>query len=217
MMVSMMDENSFFSKYLKYGWILLALVACGTAFLVFKERKEGKKSELAALDFKEQKTLAFELSSKATTKVETLSALESILSRHPELHPILDAPLALAFLASSNNEKGLPLLENQLKRSRTLPIDPVLLEFTEVSLLIEKGEKEMATQRAKELEEKLEKSGQFSHLRVYNLLRLAVLDQNPSLLEKARTLPNSELIISYFKEGNCELKDLFNSSVLIEN
>ena len=196
-MVLRMEETDFFSKFSRFFWwgaLMLALLA---GLIFFMDRKSNEKKKLATFDYQQATKLVAELTSAThPTEASTLATIDEILKRHPELHPTLDGPITLALFANSEGVHASSFANSIFLRTENLPIHHNIREFSEISILIEKGEREAAIERALALEGTLATNNEFQRLRAYNLFRLALLKNDPTLIEQARKLTECEPLFS---------------------
>ncbi|MBS0615185.1 MAG: hypothetical protein JSR58_01365 [Verrucomicrobia bacterium] len=117
---------------------------------------------------------------------ETLSKLEKILRRHPELHVKYDGAIAQKLLSSSQSGLAQAYAHAAIKRMGTF--SPYYTDFSSASLLIAGGKLEDALAAAKKLKIQMENDEAFwqkrspivSHgsiLYAYNLVRIAALEK----------------------------------------
>lgn len=207
-----MDEENLYKKYRGPIWTGLTGLVIALGLLFFWDQGRAKNARTTAHDFVEAKALYQELASSMNLSSEALLTLEAILKRHPELGPHLDGPLALALFASGASKTALPHVTSLEKRVDSLELAPEVRAFAEISLAIEEGRDQEAIQKAHALEERLSgDSCTFSRLRAYNLIRLAVLEKNPALLEKAKGLEGAKELAPLFRAGSCSLDDVLKS------
>lgn len=186
------------------GSVLIALVAL-LYFTVGSRRGSEETSE----DFHTLSQIAQELYSRQPLTEENSALLQSLLERHPHVHPSFDAPLALVLLAQGDHEKGALFAKLASSRRAHIELHPDLLLFADISQAIESGLFTEAIQLAHTLDDHLCESGAFATLRTYNLLRLALLEKNAAHFVAASREENFAEVASLFQEGSLSLKDLF--------
>lgn len=153
-----------------------------------------------------------------TEETENLGKLESILNRHPELHPKYDAAIAQALIIAQEPASAVPFAEKTFLRIKSDPVN-FYEDYAKTSLLISEGQYDQALIQAQQLKSNLDKGSAQDFggtLYVYNLIRIATLHrqlnhpteelQAWSELEQYKGSVDSLLAVhQLFREGNSSL------------
>jgi len=147
---------------------------------------------------------------------QALNRLQILIKKHPDLQAKLDGPVAQSLILMRQMELAKPFADRSLKTLEKEDL-PLYLEFADISILVADEEFELAMQKAKSLQEKLEEK---PSLHFYNLLRIALLKEklglNPdwhSLKEHVALQKEAafEPILSLFDETSLSLNDFIKA------
>lgn len=162
---------------------ILAGTALLLALLFFLYRMSANEKVKAENDYytatKEYIAFLGQGESTPLTEEQAFVQLEEILNRRPELQSKYDAMIAQTFLVRENPEAAHPFAKRTFARTSQDHL-PLYQRFAEITLLISEQNYPQALHETKELKEQLlqEEANQSSSLlQVYNLLRLALLEQ----------------------------------------
>lgn len=162
-------------------------------------------------------------------QLSVLTEVESILDRHEELKPKYEGRLAHYFLRNGNVDKAAELLHTSLERSASVN-GSFHHAYSENTLRIAAGDYTTALTAAEELQKELDAleqpSGHPEILVSFNLLRIAILQQqvnNPEAEKVAwkafrerstwlenthsKLSPNLHLLSEHFAQGSVRLND----------
>lgn len=155
--------------------------------------------------------------SERSASLEDLDQLQTIMTRHPELHAKYDGLIAQTLISEQEAEKAQPFAQSTFQRTEKAPIH-LYREYAQTSLLISAGRYQEAVLAAQQLQEKMnqEISNEFGPtLYAFNLIRLATLYQQLGqfkeelqMWNELQSNSNSEAlaILSHlFKDNNISL------------
>ena len=184
---------------------------------IFINRSHTQKQTYNQKDFVLARHLIKDLLKGGEIPLESITSIEKIIVKHPELHPEYDGLLALAFFQKNNLERGKAYQEMQLARVENTITSPYQ-QFAKISLMITEGSYVEALTSTQELESILSIQTSLEPLRAYNLLRLAFLAKElkqENLESEAwghfQKLPSFLQLSSFFQEGSFTLDSFFSS------
>lgn len=114
----------------------------------------------------------------STTAAANLEQLQAIMKRHPELESKYEGPLAQTLLITGQVPLAQTYIEDIFKRTQPDHLQ-LYQNYTQTSVLIDKGSYADALQSAKQLKSDLDQLNEGANpiLYAYNLIRLAMLYQ----------------------------------------
>lgn len=166
------------SSNIAFGAMLAA------ALLFFGYRTSANNNSQAEIDYfnaqNDYQIFAGQNERPATAegRDEALQDLKAILAKRPELKTKYEALIAQELLIQGKASEAQDHMNRVFKRTAADNL-PLYTAFSKISLLIGQAEYATALEESKALEQKIagETSGHDASLRIYNLLRIAILEQ----------------------------------------
>jgi hypothetical protein len=196
------------SKNSKSSWITSILTASLLAVALFKFSGRFKKDRTG--DYIAAVT-TFAKWEKEDEQSD-LEKLKRLMHQQPELKTKFEASIAQRLLLQKKGGEAASFVMEVLRRDqkRASPFH----QFAAISLMIARDELSQAREESKKLQESIEGKDEFGLLEAYNLLRLALLDQEAGLkreeLEEWDTLkkhPHFMQIDQSLTKGELSLSD----------
>lgn len=177
-------ENRLFQWSVKHSKNIAYFLMLASVLLFYSYRSSANNSNQAEADYFNAQN-DFQIFSGQTERSytdeersEALENLQTILARRPELKTKYQALIAQTLLIQGKALESQKLMDHVYKRTAANQL-PLYTDFTKNSLLIGQGEFTRALDEAMTLDEKIaaEASSKYANLRIYNLLRIALLQQ----------------------------------------
>lgn len=209
-----MEENKFIAFFSKH-WskILLGLVAIA-CLGIWAERQAGERKSQSKLDYVTGNQLFEKFQKGEPISVEIA---QTVLKRHPELHPKFDTLLALSLFSQAKFEEALPYATAATAQAKK-HLPSLYQEYAAATLLISKGEYKEAYQSALDLFKQLNGEAEYQTLEAMNTLRLVFLaqklgeeGQKIAFWKKLQAHPGYLSLEALFREGNISLADYFKA------
>jgi hypothetical protein len=160
-----------FLSMVKRSWFFALLTAVVVGFALFKFTGRFKKD--TAVNYIAAVT-TFSKWKKEGNGAD-LSKLKELMNKQPELRSRFEASIGQHLLIKGQREEAASFISSVLKRTReTLS---VYRRFAEISLLVHREELAHALEESKKLQQLLANQRELELLEAYNLLRIAVLEQ----------------------------------------
>ncbi|NGX61997.1 MAG: hypothetical protein K940chlam9_01490 [Chlamydiae bacterium] len=211
-----MDENKYF-KFLKDHWskLLLGFLAFASV-AAWGERLWRSHKTQSNQDYSLATHIFASFQKGEPLSSEAIESAESILKKHPELHPKYDSKIALSLFSQKHEEKAIPYVQASLERAGE-KLSPPFREYTLGSCLIGEKNYQEAFERAEILHSQLDE--QYKTLSALNLLRLVVLSRKLAQSEKQNMYweelkkhPVYPSLASLFEEGEISLESWIASN-----
>lgn len=161
------------SRYMKeilYGLGILAIA------LFFLFRFFNASQTQAENQFLQAEDLGAKLNDPFQVE-DTINTLQPLLKKHPELYQKYDGPIAQSLLLISKPQEAIPYMERNFSRVSTME-STHHQKSQEITKLVSQNQIEQAYQKGLMLKEEMKaEASQFAHLYLYNLVRLAFMEQ----------------------------------------
>lgn len=170
---------SAYKQYVIFGLIaLLSLILLAYRFLSASSLNSEADYLQAQYEFAQFQDKSINSGSNDS---ENFDKLETILSRHPELHAQYDSLIAQLLIINQNPTQAKPFVERTMNRvAKDHDHIDLYRDYAQTSLLISEGQYEQAIAQAEQLKDKMNqdaKQNYGSTLYAFNLIRLATLYQ----------------------------------------
>lgn len=199
-------ESRFMEFLSEYGKKVLYILLFLIAIFIFMYRMSVGSTAGAIQDYlnadSDYLLLKESTTNEATSPGGPYEKILDILKRHPELHGKYDGLIAQAFLAKGNADLALPFAEQSLDLTEQNHL-PLYADFSKITLLISKEKYNDAYRSSLELKKQIEeneKNFSTNVLYIFNLLRLAELEQQVGT-QKGELVALKELL-KLAKEGS---------------
>lgn len=193
--------------------LILTAIAALFILLIFAFRLLAYRNQNAENEFIKADALFSQFEKNVTGNFDEakkeLSQLDVLMNRQDDLHVKFDGPIAQSLIIAGESALAMPYAENVFKRVKAEYLSDYR-EFSDVSLLIAKGDYETALDRSKQLSLKVNKE-ENQALYLYNLIRIAIIhgQLNHSEEEEKTWLQLQNLLNK--SEAGAQLKQVLQS------
>lgn len=190
-------------KYLL--WAACGAILLSSLFFYFQGSQSGK----AVLEYALAER-AFNKLSEGTEEVqESLSELQALLLKYPELQSRYDGALAQLLISNGKAEEAQFFANRALNRTKA-DLSPIYKAYTETTLLIANNQFETALENARDLQNRLMAEHISPTLQAINLLRIAMLQQKLGLIEQEKVTWKEWQIMAQTNPATMPLQGIFN-------